>query len=60
GALFLVLINNGLNLLNASPYIYDIVRGLVLLTAVIIDRISVARQTKLVLEHKAMRIRKVW
>jgi len=59
GAIFLVLINNGLNLVNASPYIYDIVRGTVLLVAVIIDRVSVTRQAKLVLEQKAMRIKKV-
>ena len=48
GAVFLVLIDNGLNLLNASPYIYDIVRGSVLLVAVAIDRYSaVRRQTGL-------------
>ncbi|MGC6455573.1 MAG: ABC transporter permease [Coraliomargaritaceae bacterium] len=46
GAIFLVLIDNGLNLLNASPYIYDIVRGGVLLAAVIIDRASVYRQER--------------
>ncbi len=56
GAIFLVLIDNGLNLMNASPYIYDIVRGAVLLTAVIIDRVSIVRQTKHLLEQKAMRI----
>ncbi len=44
GAIFLVLIDNGLNLMNASPYIYDIVRGSVLLAAVAIDRYSAVRQ----------------
>lgn len=41
GAIFLVLIDNGLNLFNASPYIYDIVRGVVLIVAVFVDRVSV-------------------
>jgi len=44
GAVFLVLIDNGLNLMNASPYVYDIVRGSVLLAAVAIDRYSAVRQ----------------
>ncbi|WP_114390727.1 ABC transporter permease [Notoacmeibacter marinus] len=46
GAMFLVLIDNGLNLMNASPYVYDIVRGSVLLAAVAVDRISALRQQK--------------
>ncbi len=46
GAVFLVLIDNGLNLINASPYIYDIVRDGVLLAAVIIDRLSARRQDR--------------
>jgi len=57
GAVFLTLINNGLNLLNASPYIYDIVKGLVLTIAVIVDRITVLRQSKLLLEYKEKLIR---
>lgn len=57
GALFLVLIDNGLNLMNASPYIYDIVRGSVLLAAVVIDRISAIRQTKAVEAQRALRIK---
>lgn len=56
GAIFLVLIDNGLNLINASPYIYDIVKGGVLLTAVTVDRISVVRQTRQLQEQKAARI----
>lgn len=57
GAVFLVLIDNGLNLLNASPYVYDIVKGVVLLIAVIIDKVSVTRQQKSVLQERAKRIR---
>ncbi|RKF17942.1 ABC transporter permease [Alginatibacterium sediminis] len=57
GAVFLVLIDNGLNLLNASPYIYDIVKGVVLLAAVIIDKVSFERQAKHLLEQKALRIK---
>ncbi|GAL27837.1 ribose ABC transport system permease protein RbsC [Vibrio variabilis] len=57
GAIFLVLIDNGLNLLNASPYVYDIVKGVVLLVAVVIDKLSVMRQQKSVLEERAKRIR---
>lgn len=56
GAIFLVLIDNGLNLLNASPYTYDIVKGSVLLIAVVIDRISVLRQQRMILEERAKRI----
>lgn len=57
GAVFLVLIDNGLNLIGASPYIYDIVKGAVLLAAVIVDKVSVVRQSKQLLEQKALRIR---
>ncbi|SHH70738.1 ABC transporter permease [Clostridium grantii] len=57
GAVFLVLIDNGLNLINASPYIYDVVKGGVLLAAVMIEKISIGRQSKLLLEQKANRIR---
>lgn len=56
GAIFLVLIDNGLNLISASPYIYDIVKGVVLLTAVIVDKLSVDRQAKQLQEQKAKRI----
>lgn len=57
GAIFLMLIDNGLNLINASPYIYDIVKGVVLLAAVIVDRVTVVRQAKQIKEQKAKRIR---
>jgi ribose transport system permease protein len=30
-------IDNGLNLINASVYIYDVVKGVILITAVVID-----------------------
>ncbi len=56
GAVFLVLIDNGLNLMNASPYIYDIVRGSVLLAAVAIDRYSVVRQQASLDATRAKRI----
>ncbi|MGB5557070.1 MAG: ABC transporter permease [Paracoccaceae bacterium] len=56
GAVFLVLIDNGLNLMNASPYIYDIVRGSVLLAAVAIDRYSAVRQRATLNAQRAARI----
>ena len=56
GAVFLILIDNGLNLMQASPFIYDAVRGVVLLAAVSVDRLSTARQAKTLLEQKAVRI----
>lgn len=56
GAFFLVLIDNGLNLINASPYIYDIVRGSVLLAAVAFDRLSVYRQQQLLLQVRRQRL----
>jgi ribose transport system permease protein len=37
GAILLVVIDNGLNLINASVYIYDVVKGVILVTAVVID-----------------------
>jgi len=37
GAILLVVIDNGLNLINASIYIYDVVKGVILITAVVID-----------------------
>lgn len=42
GAILLVMINNGLNLIGASPFIYDIVRGSVLVAAVGLDRAASA------------------
>ncbi len=56
GAVFLVLIENGLNLMNASPYIYDVVRGSVLLAAVAIDRYSAVRSHAALQARKAARL----
>ncbi|MFP3854151.1 MAG: ABC transporter permease [Anaerolineales bacterium] len=42
GAILLVMTNNGLNLIGASPFIYDIVRGGVLIGAVSLDRAATA------------------
>lgn len=58
GAIFLVLIDNGLNMLNASPYIYDTVRGAILLIAVVVDRISEVRQKQQVQQQTALRIQR--
>jgi ribose transport system permease protein len=57
GAIFLVLIDNGLNLMHASPYIYDAVRGGVLIFAVVVDRLSYLRQIKTAKEQKEKRIK---
>ena len=37
GALLLTIIDNGLNLIGADPYAYDVVRGLILVGAVSLD-----------------------
>ena len=37
GSILLVVIDNGLNLINASVYIYDVVKGVILMSAVMID-----------------------
>lgn len=37
GAILLAVIDNGLNLINASVYIYDVVKGGILIVAVVID-----------------------
>jgi ribose transport system permease protein len=37
GSILLVVIDNGLNLINASVYIYDVVKGVILIAAVIVD-----------------------
>jgi ribose transport system permease protein len=51
GALLLALIDNGLNRIDASIYIYDVIRGLVLVTAVLIDSI-VTRRLSLAGSHR--------
>jgi ribose transport system permease protein len=37
GAILLVVIDNGLNLINASIYIYDVIKGAILIGAVLVD-----------------------
>lgn len=56
GSVFLTLIINGLNLINASPFMYDAVKGIVLIIAVALDKLSALRQEKYLLELKARRI----
>jgi ribose transport system permease protein len=46
GAILLVMIDNGLNLMNASPYVYDIVRGGVLVSAILIQGLPIGRQLR--------------
>jgi ribose transport system permease protein len=43
GALLLVVIDNGLNLINASVYIYDVVKGVILIAAVAVDALILRR-----------------
>jgi ribose transport system permease protein len=43
GAILLVVIDNGLNLINASVYIYDVVKGAILIIAVGIDVVVLTR-----------------
>jgi ribose transport system permease protein len=43
GAMVLVVIDNGLNLINASVYVYDVVKGTILIVAVGIDVIVLNR-----------------
>jgi ribose transport system permease protein len=45
GAILLVVIDNGLNLINASVYIYDVVKGGILIVAVVID-VALMRRSK--------------
>ena len=46
GAILLVVIDNGLNLINASIYIYDVVKGGILIIAVVIDVALMRRSTQ--------------
>jgi ribose transport system permease protein len=43
GAILLVVIDNGLNLVNASVYIYDVVKGVILVAAVAVDALILRR-----------------
>ncbi len=58
GAIFLLIITNGLNLIKADAFIYEIVTGAVLVVAVLVDRISVMRQEKALMVAKQKRILK--
>ena len=40
GAVLLTTIDNGLNLIGANPFIYDVIRGLILMAAVSLDAIA--------------------
>jgi ribose transport system permease protein len=40
GAILLTIIDNGLNLIGANPFIYDVVRGLILMGAVSLDAVA--------------------
>jgi ribose transport system permease protein len=43
GSILLVVIENGLNLMNASVYIYDVVKGIILIVGVMMDVTLLAR-----------------
>jgi ribose transport system permease protein len=43
GAILLVVIDNGLNLIDASVYIYDVVKGVILIAAVAVDAVILRR-----------------
>jgi len=57
GALFLTLIENGLNLMELNIFYYDIARGLILFIAVVIDKVSYSRKQRALIMERAMRIR---
>jgi ribose transport system permease protein len=46
GALLLSTVDNGLNLIGANPFIYEVVRGLILITAVSLDAYVNRRNTQ--------------
>ncbi len=57
GAIFLVIIDNVLTMLGANPYVFEAVRGTILLFAVTADRATFVRQFKAVRHEKFERIR---
>ena len=57
GAVFLVLIENGLNLMELNIFYYDIARGAILFIAVLIDIISYNRQQRSITLNRARRLR---
>ena len=44
GAILLTMVNNGLNLVGADPFYYDLIRGVVLISAVSIDALVTRMQ----------------
>ena len=57
GAIFLVLIENGLNLMELNIFYYDIARGAILFIAVVIDMVSYNRQQRNLALDRARRLR---
>lgn len=57
GAVFLVIIDNVLAMLGASTYVFEAVRGIILLFAVLADRAAYVRQFKAMRLEKYERIR---
>ena len=57
GCIFLTLIENALNLMEVSGFYYDVVRGSILVIAVIIEAVSNWRQTKALLNERSRRLR---
>jgi ribose transport system permease protein len=57
GALFLTLIENGMNLMELNIFYYDIARGLILFIAVVIDQLSYNRKQRALILERALRIR---
>ena len=57
GAIFLVIIDNILSMLGASPYAFEAVRGGILLFAVAVDRGAYVRQFNVMRKEKYERIR---
>ena len=57
GCVFLTLIENGLNLLEVNGFYYDVVRGVVLCLAVIVEAISINRKEKQLADLRRERFR---
>jgi ribose/xylose/arabinose/galactoside ABC-type transport system permease subunit/ABC-type sugar transport system substrate-binding protein len=56
GALIIGVINNGLDLLNVSSYYQQIVKGLIIIGAVTLDREKVSRRTMLIIMFLALAV----
>jgi ribose transport system permease protein len=57
GCIFLTLVENALNLMEVSGFYYDVVRGSILLIAVILELVSNGRQRKALLNERSRRLR---